>query len=116
VFVKSEKYIITSFVFLYLTTLIANIYIVHLLRTKGTSLMATKIGSATTRAQNTQEHYFRVTDQVPGTVWYWSAVSSILVSAFLFLTGKRDWSIFVGQWPPTFLLFALYHKLVGTTR
>ena len=78
--------------------------------------MATKFGSATTRAQDAQEQYFRVTDQVPGTVWYWSACASILVSALLFLMGKRDWSIFVGQWPPTFLLFGLYHKLVGAER
>jgi hypothetical protein len=78
--------------------------------------MATNLGSATTSTQNPQEQYFRITDQIPGNVWYWSAVSSILVSAFLFLMGKRDWSMFVGQWPPTFLLFALYHKLVGTAR
>jgi hypothetical protein len=78
--------------------------------------MTTKFGPATTSAQDAQEHYFRVTDQVPGTVWYWSAFASILVSAMLFLMGKRDWSIFVGQWPPTFLLFGLYHKLVGTER
>ena len=78
--------------------------------------MATKIGSTAARAQDTQEQYFRVTDQIPGNVWYWSAVFSVLVSAYLFLMGKRDWSIFVGQWPPTFLLFGLYHKLVGTRR
>jgi hypothetical protein len=78
--------------------------------------MATKIGSATTSVQDAQEQYFRVTDQVPRTVWHWSAVASILVSAILFLMGKRDWSIFVGQWPPTFLLFGLYHKLVSTER
>lgn len=78
--------------------------------------MATTASSASTRAQNTQEQYFRVTDQVPGAVWYWGAVSSILASAILFMVGQRNWSIFVGQWPPTFLLFGLYHKLVGTAR
>jgi hypothetical protein len=25
---------------------------------------------------------------------------------------KDDWSIFVGQWSPTFLLFGLYHRLL----
>jgi hypothetical protein len=88
----------------------------RILRTKGISLMATITDSATTRTQDAQEQYFRITDQVPGTIWYWSAVASILVSATLFLMGKRDWSNFVGQWPPTFLLFGLYHKLVGTAR
>lgn len=62
-------------------------------------------------AANVQEQYFRVTDRVPEETWYWAALGSILVSAVLFLSGKRDWSIFVGQWPPTFLLFGLFHKL-----
>ena len=75
--------------------------------------MAIRTDATTTRVQDTQEQYFRVTDQIPGTVWYWSAVTSILASAILFLAGKRDWSIFVGQWPPTFLLFGLYHKIIG---
>lgn len=78
--------------------------------------MATNIRSATSGAQEAQEQYFRVTDQVPGAVWYWGAVASIVVSATLFVMGKRDWSIFVGQWPPTFLLFGLFHKLLGTGR
>ncbi len=78
--------------------------------------MATKVDSATSKAQDVQDQYFRVTDQVPGAVWYWGAVASIVASATLFLVGKRDWSIFVGQWPPTFLLFGLFHKLLGSGR
>jgi hypothetical protein len=72
--------------------------------------MATAIRA---NVRETQEQFFRVTDQVPGAVWYWAAVASILASASLFIMGKRGWSIFVGQWPPTFLLFGLYHKLVS---
>jgi hypothetical protein len=30
--------------------------------------------------------------------------------------GKRDWSIFVGQWPPTFLLFGLFHKILRPSK
>jgi hypothetical protein len=59
-----------------------------------------------------QQEYFRITDRVPAQVWYWAAMGSILASATLFLAGKRDWSLFVGQWPPTFLLLALVHKLL----
>ena len=64
---------------------------------------------------NTQmtEQYFRVTDQVPGQVWYWAALASIIASATLQLTGRKDWAVFVGQWPPTFLLFGIFHKLLG---
>jgi hypothetical protein len=59
-----------------------------------------------------QEQYFRVTDAIPEEVWYWSAVNSILASAALFAANRLDWSLFVGQWPSTFLLFGLFHKLV----
>lgn len=75
--------------------------------------MATRVDTAVKTAQDVQDQYFRVTDQVPESVWYLSAVASILASATLFLVGKRDWSAFVGQWPPTFLLFGLYHRLMG---
>ncbi len=67
-------------------------------------------------SQQPTDQYFRITDQVPGQVWYWGAVVSILVSAALQLQGKRDLSLFVGQWPPTFLLFGLFHKLLGSSQ
>lgn len=78
--------------------------------------MATKLRSATGGVQDVQEQYFRVTDQVPGAVWYWAAVASIVAAAALFLMRQRDWSIFVGQWPPTFLLFGLFHRLLGSPK
>ena len=74
--------------------------------------MATQVDTARETAQGAQAQYFRVTDQVPEEAWYWAALGSIIVSASLFLLGKRDWSIFVGQWPPTFLLFGLFHKML----
>jgi hypothetical protein len=74
--------------------------------------MATRVDSATNTTRDAQAHYFRVTDQVPEEIWYWAALGSIVISASLFLFGKRDWSIFVGQWPPTFLLFGLFHKML----
>jgi hypothetical protein len=61
---------------------------------------------------NAQEQYFHVTDEVPGEIWYWAALASIIASAVLFVSNKRDWSIFVGQWPPTFLLFGVFHKIL----
>jgi len=58
------------------------------------------------------EQYFQITNSIPEQAWYWGALGSILASAALKLAGKDDWSIFVGQWPPTFLLFGLYHRLL----
>ena len=75
-----------------------------------------KIDIGASSPSEVQEQYFRVTDQVPEQAWYWAALGSIIVSATLFIINKRDWSIFVGQWPPTFLLFGLYHKLLRPSR
>ena len=41
-----------------------------------------------------------------------AALGSIGVSAGLKLAAKDHWALFVGQWPPTFLLFGLYHRLI----
>jgi hypothetical protein len=78
--------------------------------------MANAADTLTSNAQGAQNQYFRVTDQVPEEVWYWAALGSIVISATLFAFNKRDWSIFVGQWPPTFLLFGLFHKLLRPSR
>lgn len=59
-----------------------------------------------------QRSFFRITDNIPEETWYWLALGSIGLSAGLRLTGRAHWSLFVGQWPPTFILFALYHRLI----
>lgn len=71
-----------------------------------------KTADVTQGAKGVQDQYFRVTDDVPEEVWYWAALGSIIASAVLFASDKRDWGLFVGQWPPTFLLFGLFHKLL----
>jgi hypothetical protein len=53
---------------------------------------------------------------VPEQAWYWAALGSIGVAALLKLLGRDNWTIFVGQWPPTFLLFGLDHKLLQPGR
>ncbi len=78
--------------------------------------MATKVESASSTAKQMQDQYFLITDRVPGEIWYWSALASIIISASLFIVGKRDWGTFMGQWPPTFLLFALFHKLLSPSK
>lgn len=72
--------------------------------------------AAADTARDAQKQYFRITDQVPEEAWYWAALGSIIASAALFAFGKRDWSVFVGQWPPTFLLFGIFHKLLSPSR
>jgi hypothetical protein len=64
----------------------------------------------TTPIERAQDNYFALTDSIPKAGWYWAAMLSVAASATLWLAGKRDWSTFVGQWPPTFLLVALFHN------
>ena len=64
------------------------------------------------QAAEAQQTFFRVTDNIPEETWYWAAIGSIGISALLKLANKDNWAIFVGQWPPTFLLFGLYHRLI----
>jgi hypothetical protein len=61
---------------------------------------------------DTPQGYFQITNSIPEQGWYWAAIGSIVASAGLKVMGKNDWSIFVGQWPPTFLLFGLYHRIL----
>jgi hypothetical protein len=63
-------------------------------------------------ADSAQRKFFRVTDNITEEAWYWAAVGSIGLSAALKMANRNDWSIFVGQWPPTFILFGLYHRLI----
>jgi hypothetical protein len=63
-------------------------------------------------SESPQRKFFRVTDNIPEETWYWAALASIGVSAALKLAGRNHWSLFVGQWPPTFILFGLYHRVI----
>lgn len=63
-------------------------------------------------ANGAQNQYFEVTDKVSEGVWYWASLASIIASMVLFFGRKRQESLFVGQWAPTFLLFGLFHKLL----
>lgn len=64
------------------------------------------------KADSTQQQFFRVTDNIPEETWYWLALGSIGLSALLKITKHENMAIFIGQWPPTFILFGLYHRLI----
>ena len=52
------------------------------------------------------------TAKLPSDLFLWAAIGSIAISLAFKLGGKDDKALFVGQWPPTFLLLGLYNKLV----
>ncbi len=52
------------------------------------------------------------TAKIPSDVFLWSAIGAIALSMGLRIAGKKQTSLFVGQWPAAFLLLGLYNKLV----
>jgi hypothetical protein len=59
-----------------------------------------------TKAMETQ------TAKLPSATFLWAAFGSIAASLALQTMGKKEESLFVGQWAPTFLLLGIYNKLV----
>ena len=60
--------------------------------------------------------YLRLMEKVPTGVYMTAALAAIAGSATLRILGKKEAAIFVGQWPPTFILFALAYKLLRPSR
>ena len=52
------------------------------------------------------------TAKIPSTGYLGAALGAMVVSAALNLTGKKHWSLFVGQWAAPFLLMGIYNKMV----
>ena len=52
------------------------------------------------------------TAKLPSDTFLWAAGGSITASLLLHFMGRKEESLFVGQWAPTFLILGLYNKLV----
>lgn len=52
------------------------------------------------------------TAKLPSDVFLWAALGSMAASLTFQFLGKRDNSLFVGQWAAPFLLLGVYNKLV----
>jgi hypothetical protein len=52
------------------------------------------------------------TSKIPSSAYLAAAIGSIAASAILKAVGKGHWSLFVGQWAPTFLILGTYNKLM----
>lgn len=50
--------------------------------------------------------------KVPSDVFLWAALGSIIGSLAFQAFGKKDTSLFIGEWVPTFLMLGLYNKIV----
>ena len=52
------------------------------------------------------------TARMPSSGYLAFALGSMAASAILKAVGKDDWSLFIGQWAPSFLIIGVYNKLV----
>ena len=52
------------------------------------------------------------TAKIPSDAYLWAALGSMGVSLVLQISGKKEESLFVGQWAPSFLILGVYNKLV----
>ncbi|MHB1417189.1 MAG: hypothetical protein ACYC1C_18240 [Chloroflexota bacterium] len=64
------------------------------------------------RAQGMEGGLLGTLENISGRTYFWLAITSISISALLFLSGRRNLSMFVGQWPPTFVALALFFRLL----
>ena len=51
-------------------------------------------------------------ENLPSSVYYGGVAGSIVLSLFLYATGRKQAAIFVGLWAPTILNLGLYNKLL----
>lgn len=54
----------------------------------------------------------RMTSQAPSMVYLGAAVASMVASAVLQIVGRKELSLFIGQWAPSILIMGVYNKLV----
>lgn len=66
--------------------------------------------SSYTDMQSQSKNPMRQAEDLPATVYFGGVVASIVLSAALFIMGRRNLGIFVGLWPPTILNMALFNK------
>jgi hypothetical protein len=52
------------------------------------------------------------TAKLPSDTFLWASLGAIVTSLVLQTMGKKEESLFVGQWAPTFLILGLYNKIV----
>ncbi len=52
------------------------------------------------------------TSKFPSSAFLGFALGAMGASAVLKILGKDEWSLFVGQWAPAFLIMGLYNKNV----
>lgn len=83
-----------------------------------TTMGQTNYGTSSSMTDHSEGTVARTIEQqtakLPSDVFLWAALGSIGTSAMLRLMGKKNASLFVGDWVAPFLLFGVYNKIVKT--
>jgi len=83
-----------------------------------TPMGQTGYGTSTSMTDHSEGTVARTIEQqtakLPSDVFLWAALGSIGTSAMLRLMGKKNASLFIGDWVAPFLLFGIYNKIVKT--
>ncbi|MCU1239300.1 MAG: hypothetical protein JWO71_26 [Candidatus Acidoferrum typicum] len=74
--------------------------------------MKTESKVAGAREDNVTAMIESQTSQIPSSAYLGAALGSMAASAILRMAGKKDASLFVGQWAAPFLLMGVYNKMV----
>ncbi len=59
---------------------------------------------------------FGFLETIPTSTYYFAMLGSILGSLYLFISGRRWESLFVGLWAPTIITSSLFYKLLRPSR
>ena len=54
------------------------------------------------------------TRRIPSISFLGVAIGCMAASAFLMISGRKNWANFVGQWAPTILILGTYNKIAKT--
>ncbi len=55
---------------------------------------------------------FSFMENIPNSFYYFGMIGSVITSLWLFLSGKRWESLFVGLWAPTIITASMFYKLL----
>lgn len=56
--------------------------------------------------------FFSFMANIPSSAYYFAMLGSVLASAALYIAGRRQTALFVGEWAPTLLTAGLFYKLL----
>jgi hypothetical protein len=58
----------------------------------------------------------KTAENAPNRFYFLATIGAIAISALFFISGRRNWAMFFGQWPPTILALGLMSKLLHPSK